>query len=76
MQRQGQGELLPFDPEQERTANRLHREQREVQVRHQAVIQNQEEWDQGHERNEPKDTMEIMVGIMPPDHSYSRMTLI
>ena len=49
MQRQGQGELVPFDLEPQRTANRLHTEQREPQVRHQASMQNQEEQDQGHE---------------------------
>ena len=32
MRRQGQGELVPFDPEPERTTNRLRREQREAQV--------------------------------------------
>ena len=38
MRRQGQGELLPFDPKPERTANRLRRDQRESQVRHQAFM--------------------------------------
>ena len=52
MRRQGQGELVPFDPELKRIANRLRREQRETQVRHQATMQNQEEHNQGHERNE------------------------
>ena len=53
MRRQGQGELVPFDPELERTTNRLRREQREAIERLQAVMQNEEEEDQGHERNEP-----------------------
>ena len=53
MRRQGQGELVPFDPELERTTNRLRREQREAQARHQATMHNQAEWNQGHERNEP-----------------------
>ena len=54
MRRQGQRELLPFDLELERTTNKLRREQREAQVRHQVVMQNKEEQDQGHERNEPQ----------------------
>ena len=53
MRRHGQRELVPFDPEPERTTNRLRREQREAQVRHQANMQNQEDQDQGHEQIEP-----------------------
>ena len=52
MRRQGQGELLPFDPKPERTANRLRKEKRETQARNLIVMRNQEEQDQGHERNE------------------------
>ena len=48
MRRHGQGELVPFDPKPERITNRLHIEQREAQVIHQATIQNREE-NQGHE---------------------------
>ena len=54
MQRQGQGELLPFDPKPERTVNRLRGEKREAQARILAVMQNQEEQDQGQDRNEPQ----------------------
>ena len=54
IRRHGQGELLSFDLEPKRTANRLRREQRETQVRNLAVMPNQEEQDQGHERNEPQ----------------------
>ena len=52
MRRHGQGELLSFDPEPERTVNRLRREQRETHKRNLVVMQNQEEQDQGEERNE------------------------
>ena len=77
MRRQGQGELLPFDLELERIANRLHREHREAQARNLVVMQNQEEQDHSQERNESQGGQkEIMVGIMPLDHSYSQMTLI
>ena len=54
MQRRGQGELLPFDPEPERTLNRLHREQRGAHQRNLAVMQNQEGQDQVQEQNEPQ----------------------
>ena len=53
MRIQGQGELLPFDLELERTLNRLRREQREVHQRNFVVMRNQEEQGQGQERNEP-----------------------
>ena len=53
MRRRGQGELLPFDPKLERTLNRSHKEQREAHQRNLAVMQNEEEQDQGQERNEP-----------------------
>ena len=51
MRRRGQGELLLFDPEPERTLNRLRREQREAHQRNLAVMQNQEGQDQGQEKN-------------------------
>ena len=43
MRRQGLDELVPFDPKLERTVNRLRREQKDAQVKHQATMQNQEE---------------------------------
>ena len=54
MQRQGQVELLPFDPELEITLHRLHKEQREAHQRNLAVMQNQKGQDQGQEQNEPQ----------------------
>ena len=53
MRRLGQGELVHFDPEPEGIANRLRREQKEAQVRHQATMHNQEEQNQGPYQNEP-----------------------
>ena len=38
MRRHGQGELLPFDPKLEKTANRLRKEHREAQVRNLVVM--------------------------------------
>ena len=54
MRRRGQVELLPFDPELERTLHRLRREQRGAHQRNLAIIQNQERQDQGQEQNEPQ----------------------
>ena len=54
MRRRGQSELLPFDPELERTLNQLRREQREAHQRNLAIMQNQEGQDQGQEQNEPQ----------------------
>ena len=54
MQRRGQVELHPFDPEPERTLHCLRREQREVQHRNIAIMQNNVEQDQGQEQNEPQ----------------------
>ena len=45
MRRWGQGELLLFDPEPERTLNQLSREQREARQRNLTGMQNQEEQD-------------------------------
>ena len=47
----GQCELLAFSREQERTLNRLRREQREAHQRNLAIMQNQEGQDQGQEQN-------------------------
>ena len=44
----------PFDPEPERTLNRLRREQREAHQRNLAVMQNNEGQDQGQKQNEPQ----------------------
>ena len=52
MRRRGQVELLPFDPEPERTLNRLRNEQREAHQRNLAIMKNQEGQDQGQEKNE------------------------
>ena len=51
MQRQGCKELLPFDPELERTLNRLRREAHTTQFE---IMQNQEDEGQFHDRNEPQ----------------------
>ena len=51
MQRQGRRELLPFDPEPERTIHRLHIEAHATQSE---IMQNQEDEGQVHERNEPQ----------------------
>ena len=54
MRRWGQIELLPFDPEPKRTLHRLRREQRKAHQRDLAIMQNNEEQDQGQEKNEPQ----------------------
>ena len=54
MRRRGQVELLSFDPEPERTLNRLCKEQREAHERDLVGMQNQEGQDQGQEQNEPQ----------------------
>ena len=54
MQRRGQVELLPLDPEPKRTLYRLRREEREAYQRDLATMQNNEEHDQGQEQNEPQ----------------------
>ena len=52
MRRLGKGELVPFDPEPERTAIDYVEREKKAQVRHQATMQNREERNQGRERNE------------------------
>ena len=52
MRRRGQVELLPFDPEPERTLHRLRREQREAHQRNLVTMQNNEGQDQDQEQNE------------------------
>ena len=54
MRRRGQVDLLSFDPEPERTLHRLHRELRTTQNINLTIIQNNEEHDLGHEKNEPQ----------------------
>ena len=54
MRRRGQVELLPFDPEPERTLNRLRKELREAHHRNLAVKPNQEGQDQGQDQNVPQ----------------------
>ena len=51
MRRQGRKELLPFDPEPERTFHRL---RREAHATHSEIMQNQEKEGQFHDRNEPQ----------------------
>ena len=51
MQRQGRRELLPFDPEPERTLHRLHRKAHTTQSE---IMQNQEDEGQFHDKNEPR----------------------
>ena len=51
MQRQDRRELLPFDPELERT---LHRLRKEAQATKFEIMQNQEDEGQFQERNEPQ----------------------
>ena len=51
MQRQDRRELLPFDPEPERTLHRLHRKAHTTQFE---IMQNQEDKGQFQERNEPR----------------------
>ena len=52
MRRRDQVELQLFDPEPERTLNRLRREQREAHRRDLEVMQNNEAQDQSQEQNE------------------------
>ena len=52
MRKLGQVELLQFDPEPERTLHLLCREQRKAHQRDLAIMQNDEEEDQGQEKNE------------------------
>ena len=54
MQRHDQVDLHPFDPEPERTLHRLRREQRSVQNRSLAIMENNEEQDLSLEQNEPQ----------------------
>ena len=54
MRRRGQVNLYPFDPEPERTLHRLRRELRTTYNRNLAIIQNNEERDLSHEKNEPQ----------------------
>ena len=54
MRRRGQVELLPFDPEPERTLHRLRRELREAHQRNLATIKNNEGQDQVQEQNKTK----------------------
>ena len=54
MRTRGQAELHPFDPEPERTLHRLRRELKTTQNRNLAIMQNNEEHDLGHEKNEPQ----------------------
>ena len=51
MQRQDRRELLPFDPEPERTLHRLRREAHATQFE---IMPNQEDEGQFQERNEPQ----------------------
>ena len=51
MQRQDRRELLPFDPEPERT---LHRLRRKAHATQSEIIQNQEDEGQFHDRNQPQ----------------------
>ena len=50
----GQVDLHPFDPEPERTLHRLRRELRTTQNINLVIMQNNEEHDLGHEKNEPQ----------------------
>ena len=54
MQRQDQVDLHPFDPKPERTLHRLCREQRAVQNRSLAIMENNGEQDLRLEQNEPQ----------------------
>ena len=53
MRRRGQVDLHLFDPEPERTLHRLLRELRTAHNINLAIMQNNEEHDIGHEKNEP-----------------------
>ena len=52
MRRRGQVELHSFDPDPKRTLHHLRRELRTAQYRNLAIMQNNEEHDHGHEKNE------------------------
>ena len=54
MRRQDHVDLHPFDPEQEGTLQRLRREQRVLQNRNLAIMENNEEQDLSLEKNEPQ----------------------
>ena len=54
MRTQGQAELHPFNPEQERTLHRLRRELRTTHNRNLATMQNNEEQDLSLKQNEPQ----------------------
>ena len=54
MQRRGPVDLHPFDRKPERTLHRLRQELRTAQYRNLAIMQNNEEHDLGHEKNEPQ----------------------
>ena len=54
MRRRDQVDLQPFDPESERTLDRLHREQRALQNRNLAIMENNEEQDLSLEKNVPQ----------------------
>ena len=54
MRRRDQVDKHLFDPEPERTLHRIHREQRTIQIRNLAVMENTEEHNLGIEQNEPQ----------------------
>ena len=54
MRRRGQVDLHMFDPELKRTLHRLRQELRTSHNRNLAIMQNNEEHDLGHEKNEPQ----------------------
>ena len=54
MRRRCQVDLHSFDPELERTLHRLYRELRTAQNRNLAIMQNNEDHDLGHDKNEPQ----------------------
>ena len=54
MRKRGQVDLHPFDPEPEITLHRLRRELRTTHNRNLAIMQNNEEHNLCHEKNEPQ----------------------
>ena len=54
MRRRDQVDLQPFDPNPERTLHRLRREQRALQNRNLAIMENNEEQDLSLEQNVPQ----------------------
>ena len=54
MRTRSQAELHPFDPKPARTLHRLRRELRTAENRNLAIMQNNEEHDLDHEKNEPQ----------------------